>query len=761
MSQPSGPQRVIRFGTFEADLVARELRKNGAKVRLQDQPFHVLTVLLENPDQVVTREDLRQKLWPADTFVDFDNGLNTTINKIRDVLGDSAESPRFIETLPRRGYRFIAPVQSLPPRQTRLPSARFRSLRDEIGRLGVAAVVFLLATVGGYFYFHRTPKITEKDSIVLADFANTTGDPVFDGALRQGLSIQLEQTPFLKVVSGDQVTQTLKMMEQPPDVRLSPKLAREVCQRMNATVEVEGSIAALGNQYVLGLNSVNCATGESLAEAQATADGKEKVLPALSQAAAELRSKLGESRASLKTYDVPLEQATTTSLDALQAFTEGQQQLGRDDFPAVVSSFQHAVDLDPNFALAQAALGLSSGVSGFYDPSNDHMKKAYQLRDRTSEYERLLISAEYNFSVTLDFEQSLRFYEQLSRMYPRNPRPWFELGLTYGLVGRYDEAAAALRESTRLSPSALAYGLLAMNYFLGNRFQEVRETLQQARARQIEPYQAAQSEYLWAFVHNDQAGMKEQLAHTWTGVPPGTQDDYRAGTASYSGQWSLSRDLSRRGIAAATAAKASVQAGQLEGALALRTAMLGKCDDARNNAKVAIGSATDLDLRGSLALVFALCGDSMGARKLTDGLKREFPDSTMVRYVYTLETEAALALGHGDPQKAIDSLSATTSYDLAYPLQGMPIYLRGQAYLAAHRGTEAAPQFQMMIDHVGAIQNQPQGALAHLGLGRAYVLAGDTTKAREAYQDFLTLWKDADTDIPILKQAKAEYANLK
>jgi len=549
-------------------------------------------------------------------------------------------------------------------------------------------------------------------------------------------------------------------MEQPPDARLTPKLAREVCQRMNATVEIEGSIAALGNQYVLGLNSINCATGESLAQAQVTADGKEKVLPALSQAAAELRSKLGESRASLKTYDVPLEQATTTSLEALQAFNEGQQELGRDDFPAAASSYQHAVDLDPNFALAHASLGVMSGVADVNDPSNVHLKKAYQLRERTSEYESLLISAEYNFSVTLDYEQSLQFYEQLSRMYPRDPRAWFELGLTYGLLGRYDESEAALKEAIRLNPSALAYGLLAINCFLQNRFQEAPAIIQQARAMQIEPYQAAQSGYLLAFVQNDQAGMKEQLAHTWTDVPPGTQEDYRAGTAGYSGQLSLSRNWSRRGIAAATAAKASAQAGELEGELALRTAILGRCDDARNDANVAIGSAMDLGVRGSMALVLALCGDSMGARKLTGGLKREFPDSTEVRYVYIPETEAALALAHGDPQGAIDNLSAASPYDLAYHFQGIPIYLRGQAYLAAHHGTEAAAQFQTMIDHPGVVQNQPQGALAHLGLGRAYALAGDTAKARTAYQDFLALWKDADPDVPVFKQAKSEYAKL-
>jgi DNA-binding winged helix-turn-helix (wHTH) protein/tetratricopeptide (TPR) repeat protein len=760
MSQPSPHQRVVRFGTFEVDLVARELRKNGVKLRLQDQPFQVLSGLLENPDQVVTREELRQRLWPADTFVDFDNGLNTTVNKIREALGDSAESPRFIETLPRRGYRFIAPILALPTKGAQLPHGHFTSVRSKVAAMG-AAVALVLAAMAGYFYFHRAPKITEKDSILVADFTNSTGDTVFDGTLKQGLSIQLEQTPFLRVISGDQITQTLKMMERPLDVPLTPTLAREVCQRMNATVEIEGSIAALGNQYVLGLKGINCATGESLAEAQVTAEGKEKVLPALSQAAAELRAKLGESRASIKTYDVPLEQATTTSLEALQAFNEGQQELGRADFPAAASSYRHAVDLDPSFALAHASLGVMSGVADVNDPSNNHLKKAYQLRDRTSECEKLLICAEYNFSVTLDYEQSLQFYEQLSRIYPRDPRPWFELGLTYQIMGRYQEAAAALRETIRLNPSALDYGLLAITYFQQNDFHEVLETVRQARANHIEPYGASQGMYQLAFVQNDQAGMKEQLAHPWPDASPGVREEYQAATASYAGQLSLSRDWSRRAIAAVTSALTDVQAASDKEELAFRTTLLGRCDEARADVKETIGRTKDLDIRGWMALVLALCGDSAGARKLIDGLKREFPDSTAVRYAYIPEAEAALALGQSEPQKAIESLSATSPYELADPFQGMPIYLRGQAYLAAHQGREAAAQFQIIIDHSGVVRNEPQGALARLGLGRAFALAGDTAKARTAYQDFLALWKDADPDVPVFKQAKSEYAKLK
>jgi tetratricopeptide (TPR) repeat protein len=640
-------------------------------------------------------------------------------------------------------------------------ATRPASRRRAVVAAFAALVVALALAAAGYFYFYRPLKLTEKDSIVLADFTNMTGDPVFDGTLRQGLFVQLQQTPFLTVLSGDQITQTMKMMEQPPDSRLTPKLAREVCQRMNATVEIEGSIAALGNQYVIGLNSVNCTTGESLAEAQVTADGKEKVLPALSQAAAELRSTLGESRSSLRAYDVPLTQATTSSLDALQAYNQGVQALWQADFPAAASSYQRAVDLDPNFASAHASLGLAYDSLDRRDLAVSNLKKAYELRDRASEYERLQISADYNFSVTRDDEQSVQFFEQWARLYPRDPASWSGLGIACQVLGRYDEAETALKRTVELNPSAFTYGFLAINYYLQNRFPEVRETLKEARAKHIEPYQASTTLYLLAFIQNDQAGMRGQLTHPWTDVPPGTQEDFQAGTASYLGQLSLSRDWSRRGIAAARDAHKDVQASTDNGGLAFRTALLGRCDEARGDARDTIGSTTDHDVRGWMALVVALCGDSAGARKLTDGLKREFPNSTAVLYGFIPETEAALALGRSDPQKAIGSLSVSTPYDLAYPLQAMPVYLRGQAYLAAHQGREAAAQFQLMIDHSGVVQNQPQEALAHLGLGRAYALEGDTAKARTAYEHFLTLWKDADPEILVLKQAKSEYANLK
>jgi eukaryotic-like serine/threonine-protein kinase len=758
MSEPPSQPRSVRFGAFEVSFPSRELRKHGARVRLPGQPFDILAILLEHAGEVVTREELRQRLWAADTFVDFEHGMNNAVKKLRAALGDSADHPLYIETLARVGYRFIAPLDRAE--STSKDAHRQLGMRWKVIVPAAISVVALVA--GGYFYFRRAPKLTEKDSIVLADFTNTTGDPVFDGALRQGLSVQLEQTPFLRIVSGDQVTQTLKMMERPLDARLTPALAREVCQRTNATVEVEGSIAALGNQYVLGLNAVNCSTGETLAREQVTTDSKEKVLPGLSRAASELRSKLGESRASLKTYNVPLEQATTSSLEALQAHSQGGQAFWRGDPRAAISSLQRAVDLDPNFAAAYSALGVMYDETGNHDLAAKNAEKAYDLRDGTSEYERLGISAYYEVSVTRDFEKAAQLYEQMTKTYPRDMGAWNGLGINCDELARYDQALAALLEAVRLNPSSIPYGYASDTYQFQDRFEEARATIEQARARHIEPYHAYSTLYTLDFLQNDQAGMTEQLAHPWTDAPTGTREDAQGATAAYGGHLSNARDLTRRAIASAASAQLRGQVASYKVESALREALFGNLGEARKEATEASTLSADPYVRGWAALALALSGDPAEAQKLAEDLNQRFPEATFVRLVHLPTIQAALALGQGNPQKAIESLGAVAPYQLIAPLFDpiIPVYLRGEAYLAAHKGAESAAEFQKIIDHRGLVGNEPVGALAHLGLARAYLSQGDTDKARAAYQDFLALWKDADPDIPILKQAKAEYARL-
>jgi eukaryotic-like serine/threonine-protein kinase len=760
MSQPSPPRRVIKFGTFEADLAARELRKGGVKLRLQDQPFQVLSVLLENPDGLVTRVELRQGLWPADTFVDFDNSLNTAINKIREVLGDSAESPRFIETLPRRGYRFIAPVRDLSTTETPRAPARFRSVRKEIGWLGAAAAFVVLAAVGGHLYFHRAPKLTEKDSIVLADFANTTGDPVFDETLRQGLSVQLEQTPFLELISEDRIGQTLRLMERPPDTRLTPEAAREVCQRANATTEIEGSIAALGNQYVLGLNAVNCETGETLAREQVTADGKEKVLAALTTAASELRSKLGESRASIERYDAPLDQDTTSSLEALRALTRCDQEFNKSDWPTAISFCEQAVSLDPNCALAYMAAAIAHSFMGERGLAADEVKTAYDLRDHASEEERFSISGAYYVLGTGDLEKAIQVQQLWTQTYPRDAHAFPQLAYSYRLLGRNDEALAAALESVKLDPTAApSYTNIILVYARQGHLDKARATLQDLEDRHLKVIEYYS--YLVDFLQNDPAAMAEDLARD----SDYARFSFEASTAAYSGRLSDSRALTERAIASIPQGTQTEVGAVDKAEFALWEAMFGDSIAARESAMNAskMTRPADWDVQGLTALSLALAGETAQSRELATDLNQRFRENTFVQFSYLPAIRAALALHQGKPEEAIEGLRTASPYELGAPGNGtrmMPVYVRGEAYLAAHRGVQAAAEFQRILDNRGLVANDPVGALARFGLARAYAMQGDTAKARAEYQTFLALWKDADPDIPVLLAAKSEYAKL-
>jgi DNA-binding winged helix-turn-helix (wHTH) protein len=367
MNAPTKRGRLIRFSVFELDLDSRELFKQGWKVKIQGQPFEVLVALLDRRGEVVSREELRQKIWPSDTAGDFDQGLNRAINKVREALGDSAESPQFVETLPRRGYRFVGSIQEdngtqpahsesppvLAPMTTSGPSAKEpkRGPRQRNWFIAIGAVV-LAFLVAGYFYLHRTPKLTDKDTIVLADFANSTGDPVFDDTLRQGMTVQLEQSPFLSLISEDRIQQTMRLMGQPADARLTPELARDICERTGSVAVLDGSIASLGSQYVVDLRAVDCRTGDLLAEEQVQAARKEDVLNALSQIASKFRARLGESLRTVEKHDAPLAEATTPSLEALKAYSAGWKVLSSTGSAAAVPFFKRAIEIDPNFAMA-------------------------------------------------------------------------------------------------------------------------------------------------------------------------------------------------------------------------------------------------------------------------------------------------------------------------------------------------------------------------------------------------------------------------
>ncbi len=755
---------ILRFGVFEVDVRSAELRKQGVRIKLQEQPFQVLAVLLQRPGEVVTREELRSQNWPPDTFVDFDNSLNTAINKLREALGDSADNPRFIETLPRRGYRFITPVTSEDRKASATGAAAVSDKRAWKTAAIMAGVLAAAVSAGGlYWRSHRSPKLTEKDTIVLGDFTNTTGDPVFDGTLREGLSVELEQSPFLSLESEEGIQQTLRMMGQPTNVRLTPQIAREVCQRTNSTAALDGSIALIGTRYNVILKAVNCVNGELLASTEAQASDKNHVLDALGKVALEMRRRLGESLSTVQKYNTPLEQATTPSLEALQAFSLGvKAQFAGDVAP--VAFFQSAIQLDPNFAAAYDAMGSENEVIGTA-LAVENIRKAFELRTRVSEREKLIIEGDYYHFVTGDRMKAQQSYILGEQIYPREVTFRESLGVLYNALGQYETGLREDQEAVRLAPSSITYRFLIYTYLSLNRDEDAAALAREAHGKGLDS-SLGTTLYSLAFYRNDTTEMSRQVA-AWAGKP-GQEDlllALEADTAAYFGHLGRARELSRQASSSAKRSRENETSVTYEAVAALREGLFGNANQAGQRTALAKERSGGPDKYYAVVLALAYTGD--GSQGLADNFNERFPENTVVQFNYLPTLRARLALSHANPQQALDTLGVAASYELGLPALWFynwpnlyPVYVRGEAYLAAHRGGEAAAEFQKILDHRGIVLNEPIGALAHLQLGRAYAMQGNTAKSRAAYQAFLTLWKDADPDIPIFKQAKAEYAKL-
>ncbi len=632
------------------------------------------------------------------------------------------------------------------------------------------AVVVVAALIASGLYFrsrHAAP-LTEKDTIVLADFTNTTGDAVFDGTLRQGLSSQLEQSPFLNLLSDERVAQTLALMAQAKDARFTRELAREVCQRTASAASIEGSISSLGSQYVVGLKAVNCRSGDVLANEQATANGKEQVLKALGEAATKIRVKLGESLASVQKYDAPAENVTTSSLEALQAYSLGYQaQIVKRDYAAAIPLFQRAVSLDPNFAMAYARLGTNYSNLGQTARAAENTRKAYELRERVSEREKLYITSHYEHQFTGNLEAARKAYELWAQTYPRDDTPTGNLAVIYGSLGDYNKALAANQEALKLNPgSGLSYSNLVAAYSNVNRMDEARATVQEAQAHNLDNPANHLTLYGIDFLQHDAAGMEREAAALmgkpgFEDVMLGTESD----TAAYAGQFSKARELTRRASESAQRADERETAAGYVAEAAWREALVGNMSLAKLQAQAALALSPGRDVEAISAIALGLAGDAAQATRLAVDLAKRFPEDTMVQSIYLPTIRAAVTLQGGSSTKAIEALVPVAPYELGSPAQTLtfalyPIYLRGEAYLAAHQGSAAVAEFQKILDHPGVVGNEPIGALAHLGLARAYALSGDSVKTRTAYQNFFALWKDADPDIPILKEAKAEYTKL-
>ncbi len=778
MEAPVGT--TYAFGPFEVHPGTGELLKQGRRVKLQDQPFRLLVILLENAGQVVTREQIQSRIWEENTFVDFDASLRVAVRKLREALGDDAENPRYIETVPKRGYRFLAPAPSSVGSLQRVEAtvaateAPAESERPERWHWVAALLLLILITSGtGAFLSlaHKRKVFTEKDTVVLGDFANSTGDPVFDGTLRQGLAVQLEQSPFLSLISDERIQQVLNLMGQPADARIDPQIGREVCQRTSSAAVLYGSIASLGSKYVLGLRAQDCRTGKVLAEEQVQADRKEEVLNALDRIASRFRARVGESLTTVEKYDTPLAEATTSSLEALKAYSAALNIHSQKGSAAALPLFKHAISLDPKFAMAYAVQGHAYGEIGESDLSADSMSKAYQLQDRASDREKFFITASYDFRVTGNLEKAEQTCLAWAQAYPRDNMPVGILGgVVYPAFGKYERAVEAASKAVELDPDfAIGYSDLAFNNVFLDRLGQAEKSLQLASARKLEASDALVLPYDIAFLKGDQAAMEREAAQEQAKSESEAQSwYYQAFARAYSGHLQQARMMSTRATDMAQQADQPERAALWGTGAALLDAFFADPSAARKRAKAALALSTDREVEYGAALAFAMTGDTTQAQTLANDLQRRFAEDTSVKFSYLPTLRALLALHSGNPSRAIELLQVAAPYDLGAPRSSYhgifgplyPVYFRGEALLAAHQGPQAAAEFQKILDHRGIVVSDPVGALARLQLGRAFALSGDKSRAKSAYEDFLTLWKDADPGIPILLQAKREYARL-
>ena len=624
-----------------------------------------------------------------------------------------------------------------------------------------ALIVVLSVAAGTYFYMHRERQLTEKDSILLSDFVNTTGDPVFDGTLKQALAVQLEQSPFLNIFPGERVRETLRYMGRSADERLTPDLSRQVCQREGIKAVMNGSIATLGSQYVVGVDAINCQTGDTLAREQVEVEKKEQVLGAVGKAASRLRGKLGESLASIKKFDAPVEEATTSSLEALKAFSLGEAERSKGSELAAIPFYKHAIELDPNFAVAYARLGQSYANTGQSGLAAENTKLAFERRERASELEKLYISTHYYDNVTGELDKAIEAYQLWKRTYPRDSIPPNNLGVAYNTMGKFDQGLEEAQETMRLDPnSAFSYALLGSSYLGLNRLAEAKAVRLKQVELNLDALDNHQDLYVLAFLEGDTAGMQREAEFA-----KGKPDEFVmleavAEAAAFSGKLGKAREAYHQAIESAQRGRFEESAAGIAARQGRTEAMFGNLPQAREAAQAAIAMNRNRFTLFFSGMAQSMVGDVRQATATADELSKRFPTDTWVNSVWIPSIRGQIEINRGNPGKAIEMLRPASPYEFGLFPRMFPTYIRGQAYLQAKQGKEAAAEFQKVLDHRGSCQTAPHCALSQLQLARARVLSGDAAGARTAYQDFFAIWKDADPDIPILKEAKAEYAKL-
>ncbi|MGE5205762.1 MAG: protein kinase domain-containing protein [Chlamydiota bacterium] len=632
------------------------------------------------------------------------------------------------------------------------------------GRHWVIAAALLVALgIAGALYWRTraTPKLTEKDSILLADFVNTTGDPVFDGTLKQALAVQLEQSPYLNIVPDQTVRKALRFMGRAPDERVTGSVAREICERENISALLGGSIALLGSQYVVAIDAINCATGDALAREQVTAGSKETVLPAVGKAASNLRGKLGESLSSVQKFNTPVTEATTSSLEALKAYAAADEMRNGGGEAESIPLFQHAIELDPNFAMAHARLAAVYNNVGEEDKSLDEARKAFDLRERISDRERFYIVDHY-YTATGDIEKDKDNLELAVKAYPNDSTAFGNLALLYNLYyADFEKAIALANECSRLEPNApFGYLHASLGYMGLNRLEEARSTLKRAVDEKADNLFVHQNLFEVAFLSGDEAGMQQELK--WSEGKPSEYLLLNEATsaATARGQLQKAGELMQRSAQVSNRLGFKGTTAVTQAAFALMQAEVGDVTKAKELCTSSSGLASGRSNLELVAVALAMSGEVGRAQAITADLDRRFPEDTLLHAVSIPAVEALVAISRKAPNQAVERLQAAAPYELGIAQGLLPIYIRGLAYLQARRGAEAAAEFQKIVDHPGVAPVFPEHALAKLGLGRACVMTGNAAKARAAYQDFFALWKDADAEVPILKQAKAEYAKL-
>lgn len=786
--EPGRPAEQFRLGEdYELDLRAYELRQDGHAIKLERIPMDLLVLLVEHRGELVTRDEIIEKIWGKDVFLDTDGSINSAIRKIRQAFKDHPEEPRFLQTVSGKGYRFIAPIVRIPVGEEALAGQVVGAKPSEVaasietngaasparGRRWVVAVAALILAFGvaailavaGYLRHAWANRLTAEDTIVLGDFANSTGDPIFDDTLKQALTVSLRQSPFLNVLSDGKVSKTLKLMTLSPATPLTPAVANEVCQRAGSKAYVAGAIGSLGTEYVVGLKAVNCHSGDTLAQEQVTAATKEQVLTVLGGAATKLRGELGESLASIQKFDVPLTEATTSSLEALRFYTRGLKTWNTKGEPEALPYLKRALELDPKFASAYVSMG--TVYRNLEEPALavESVSKAYELRDRASERERFYILGHYYADVTGELNKAIPVYEQWQQEYPSDPTPRTNLGNVYMNLGKFEASLAQHRNALRVEPNGvLIYENLSLVYYNLNRFDDANDMVQAALARKMDDANLHLMPVQIAFLKGDTATIEREMA--WGMGKPGVEDAFLATHADIEGakgHVAKARELTRRAVDSAVRSGSKETAAFWLGMGALREVEVGNLAEATKEADATLALAPNVYSQILAAITFARAGKGRRASEIAHQLNRDRPLDTLVQSYWLPSIQAVLQLNRHDAAGAVQTLQATIPYELSteQPLDALyPVFERGQALLMLHRGAEAAAEFQKALDH-GTLVTFTSLSLVHLQLARAYAESKEVEKARSAYRDFLTLWQDADSDNAIYVSAKAEYTKLK